>query len=304
MLSTANTFSGQDSNRRQICRSYDGGLNWSSLYVETTALNFFSQPVLSPEGTLIMGVSRHTIWRSTDWGQTWLVIDDLPFRVGRFEAAGEGRFYCATSGTSQLPATISRSTDDGLTWEVIWTDSLHVGRSFFFSDMEFTDPLSGWLSGDDDWMMRTTDGGDSWETVPLPVPGYEIHSLSFLDSTLGWGIDPGVVTPTRIYRWGTSGDAPEAGRSGSLPQNLFLESVYPNPFNGTTNIRVHLARSSTVTATIYDLLGRPAEVLLNQPLGMGQHQLQWKGSGYATGVYFLHLEDGTHTITSKLLLVR
>ena len=93
--------------------------------------------------------------------------------------------------------------------------------------------------------------------------------------------------------------------SYSLPVEFGIESVYPNPFNPSTELTYTLPSSGEVTLTIYDLQGREVETLLTGHQTAGSHSITWNASGLGSGIYFARLtsENGT-TMTRKLLYLK
>lgn len=70
-----------------------------------------------------------------------------------------------------------------------------------------------------------------------------------------------------------------------------LSQNFPNPFNGTTTINLDLSRSSQVSVTIYDVLGRQVGSIIDHAqLSSGTHSLTWGPEGNASGTYLIRLQ--------------
>jgi hypothetical protein len=78
---------------------------------------------------------------------------------------------------------------------------------------------------------------------------------------------------------------------------------YPNPFNPTTTIRFTLPRRAHVTLAVFDGLGRPVAVLLDDERESGVHDLVFDASALSSGVYFYRLHAGDFRQTMKLVLL-
>ena len=90
-----------------------------------------------------------------------------------------------------------------------------------------------------------------------------------------------------------------------LPQEFALENIYPNPFNSSTTIIYTLPALSDAALTIYDLQGRPVELLLNdERQSPGRYSVTWNGSSFPAGVYFVRMEAGSFMTVRKVVLVR
>jgi predicted esterase len=73
------------------------------------------------------------------------------------------------------------------------------------------------------------------------------------------------------------------------PQGLTLDQNFPNPFNPATVIRFGLPDVSTVTLTIYDVVGREVATLVNDQLTPGYHEYTWNADRMAGGAYFYRI---------------
>ena len=88
-----------------------------------------------------------------------------------------------------------------------------------------------------------------------------------------------------------------------------LEQNHPNPFNPTTSITLWLDREGPTQLMIYDLSGRRVRTLVDGPLSLGPHVIEWEGrndSGQKvpSGVYFIRATAGQRTITRKAVLLK
>ncbi|MBI3765233.1 MAG: T9SS type A sorting domain-containing protein, partial [Ignavibacteriales bacterium] len=87
-----------------------------------------------------------------------------------------------------------------------------------------------------------------------------------------------------------------------LPTVYALGQNYPNPFNPTTSIQFDLPEASTVTLTIYNMLGQEVATLLNhESFDAGQQEVDFDASSLSSGVYLYRLsaqavdDDGNAT---------
>jgi hypothetical protein len=96
------------------------------------------------------------------------------------------------------------------------------------------------------------------------------------------------------------------GSTSAYTGDPSLDQNFPNPFNPTTEITVHLPKAARVKLVIYDLLGREVALLVNASLPAGTFRTTWDAHDVASGTYLCKLIlDGSQNIQSrKLLLVR
>lgn len=90
----------------------------------------------------------------------------------------------------------------------------------------------------------------------------------------------------------------------ATPLTFALHQNYPNPFNPTTTISYQLSAISDVRLTIYDVLGRKVETLVNSRQAPGGHSVVFNGRGLASGVYFCLLQSEGHTLLRKMILMK
>jgi hypothetical protein len=71
-----------------------------------------------------------------------------------------------------------------------------------------------------------------------------------------------------------------------VPPTAFgLHQNYPNPFNPSTTIRFDLPEESLVRVSVYDMLGRRVETLVDEARQSGTHSVKWTPKELSSGVY-------------------
>ena len=126
----------------------------------------------------------------------------------------------------------------------------------------------------------------SFEISGLSLSGREVAIYEFADTS---GVDPG------------DGDGVETG--------LLLRQSYPNPFGPSTTISYSLPERSHVRLGVYNVAGREVAVLQDGPRDEGPHEASWDGLDedgiqLAAGMYFVKLDAGGGSRTSKMMLLR
>ena len=87
-----------------------------------------------------------------------------------------------------------------------------------------------------------------------------------------------------------------------FPGTFDLHQNHPNPFSGSTSIQFTLAESSQVRLTIFDVLGREVERVLDSTRDAGTHTVQVDVSGLPGGTYVYRLETPSNT-KSRIMVV-
>jgi hypothetical protein len=90
----------------------------------------------------------------------------------------------------------------------------------------------------------------------------------------------------------------------AVAMNFSLHPNYPNPFNSTTIISFLLPLEQHVTLKVYDLLGREVRVLVDGAFSAGNHNVQFDGSGLASGVYIYRVVTGEGVASRKMQLLK
>jgi photosystem II stability/assembly factor-like uncharacterized protein len=106
--------------------------------------------------------------------------------------------------------------------------------------------------------------------------------------------------PRTSYTFTTTGILPLP----SIPTMFSLDQNYPNPFNPSTTIKYELPRTSHVSLTVYDILGREVSELVNEKKDAGVYEVKFDGSNLASGVYFYRLLAGSFMATKTMLVVK
>ena len=89
-----------------------------------------------------------------------------------------------------------------------------------------------------------------------------------------------------------------------LPNTFVLNQNYPNPFNASTMISFDISEPGFVRLTIYDLLGREVDVLLDDNLSPGMYHIKYNATDLSSGVYFYRLQKDNLVNTRRMLLLK
>lgn len=92
-------------------------------------------------------------------------------------------------------------------------------------------------------------------------------------------------------------------------ESFALEGNHPNPFRTQTTLRFTLPEATSVTLSVYDVVGRKVATLVEDTLPAGPHEVVWQarasnGRALASGVYLVRLEAGPRVQTQRVTLVK
>jgi hypothetical protein len=145
-------------------------------------------------------------------------------------------------------------------------------------------------------------GGDFSGTGLTTVQMKSQNSLSGLDFTTIWSLDPGIndgypyftpTMPTSVF-----------GRTSAAPNAFALLQNFPNPFNPSTTIAFSIPAKAHVSMKIFDVTGRDVATIVSDELPAGTYQRQWNAAGVPSGVYFYRIQAGVYMETKRLVLLK
>lgn len=238
--------------------------------------------------TLVAGAGGNGyIWYAPNGATSWTGVQVAPlqneaFIVNSIEAFREALYIGTTYG-------IYRSTNNGGSWIPLGNGVpanriiklLSIGDTLFASA---TSALTRWY--------RSTDGLQWTFVEQMPLVYSQIFHANRLYTARIDGLWYKQLKPVSVEQ------------TYSTLQNFTLEQNYPNPFNPSTVIAYNLPASSHVTLSLFDVLGREVQNLVNETQAAGNYKVEFTPEGLAGGVYFYRIAAGQFVKTMKLLLLR
>jgi uncharacterized protein (DUF362 family) len=89
-----------------------------------------------------------------------------------------------------------------------------------------------------------------------------------------------------------------------IPHGFSLHHNYPNPFNPQTTISYTISEEVLVNISVYDMLGRKVETLVNKRQGAGYYRCTWNPKDAASGISLYRLQAGDFVETRKMTLLK
>lgn len=161
----------------------------------------------------------------------------------------------------------------------------------------------------DGWMKNHNAKGDGTLTVGLAGASSMEGERTIATVRLSLSGPASDLSAGGTYRLNGSSAQSMGGASAPTPSEFSLEGNYPNPVKRSTTIEYQLAESTPVQITVYDMLGRRIQTLVDTRQEAGRHSVKWgsrdaSGSRVASGVYFYRIQAGDFTETQKMVVVR
>ncbi len=189
-------------------------------------------------------------------------------------------------------ATIYRTFNSGNNW----SETIVAGT---LSDLSFISAKTGWACASGGYIFKTINSGDNWYNTTTPTSNY-LSTIYFVNALTGWAAGGNGI----IIKTTNGGFTFIQPISNEIPIQFSLSQNYPNPFNPTTNIQFSIINVQYVTLKIFDLLGREVATLVNEQLQPGTYEVDFDGSGFASGVYYYKLTASDYTETKKMILMK
>jgi hypothetical protein len=89
---------------------------------------------------------------------------------------------------------------------------------------------------------------------------------------------------------GVAKRAEVGGELDIIPKEFSLRQNYPNPFNPSTTFVYDVPVESDVTLTVFDMLGRKLQTLVDRRHRPGTNEKTWNASALASGVYCYRID--------------
>ncbi len=107
----------------------------------------------------------------------------------------------------------------------------------------------------------------------------------------------------KVMKYAFTGDS--VGVEDEAPIEFDVVSNYPNPFNPATTINYTVSLPGTVRMSIYDVLGRKIDELVDSVHAPGSYAVTWNAGSHASGTYFARIEMyGNKVLNHKMTLLK
>ncbi len=340
-LGWALTWTTDSPYRTLILETTDGGASWiTKVYGQD---NIFMNTIFfldSLNGW--MGGFGGVVVKTTNGGLDWTptvssgLCSGLPVLDFLFHSS---QYAFANGGARDLVGVIWRTTNYGEEWSSVCLGPEPIQQLHVFDSLNIIG-----VGGDFEYgssVVRTTDGGSSWNYTALQVFGVA-SALSFRTGSEGWAplgfaqefirtLDSGktwsqVPTPGRssildlVFTDSSHGYAVGSGGvilrydsslvnvaeddQRDFPKTYRLHQNYPNPFNPTTTIEFSLPRQSFVQLKVYNLMGQEVATIVSENLAAGTYSKQWDAAGVGGGMYLYRLITKDFVETRKMIVLK
>ncbi len=258
----------------KILKSTDGGYNWVQIYQtpgtfhspinslfmvsEYTGYAFFQNPDIptwcvakTTNGSSWSIIFQNSTYEWHDYNRAWFINENTGFIPGFW-----GKLYKTENGGNSwntlttptevnyvFPAdqnnifavgsnNIYKSENSGSSWNTSYTfTTSYLGRSFFINSS------TGWVCTEFFVFLKTTNGGNNWES--LYSPANNLRFLSFYDQNTGWALG----NSSLLYKTTNGGITP-------VPASVNLFSPENNSYDLPVNLTFAWYKPSEIPSLI------------------------------------------------------
>ena len=94
-----------------------------------------------------------------------------------------------------------------------------------------------------------------------------------------------------------------------IPGEISLSGNYPNPFNSSTLIKFSIPEKSHVLLSVFDIMGRKVNTLIDKEIAAGEYSILWDGTDsdgltVSSGIYYSRLVVADQIRTAKMTMLK
>jgi hypothetical protein len=89
-----------------------------------------------------------------------------------------------------------------------------------------------------------------------------------------------------------------------IPKTMELQPSFPNPFNSSAGINLHLSKKSGIKLSVFNINGQKISDLFTGEMNEGEHRIIWEASNVESGIYFVRLSSEQEDIIQKVVLLK
>jgi photosystem II stability/assembly factor-like uncharacterized protein len=205
-----------------LYKSTDGGSSWQSLpiIVNGPAVTFIWYSVDKIGSSLVITGDYGIVAKSTDGGNTWSSGSFLQSTALMFDIQtlpNSSKVWAVGRPFSSTTKEIFYSSNAGVNWT---TYDLGVTGDFFSISM--INQNTGYISGQNSKVLKTTNGGVSWVTKTNPSgSNYSLYNIEFLDENTGFTfVNLATVPGGNVFKTTDGGNSWTQFTTGGTSENI------------------------------------------------------------------------------------
>jgi len=271
-----------------IYKTINSGSNWTYFGLSATPVN----AIIAYNNNLLSGTDNG-VQITTNNGINW-ISGILSGKIIKGFYIFQNKIYSGTNNGVYI------STDNGFDWYQNGLSSYTINSFASFSDTLTCSTSNG--------VYVTSNNGINWIWLGPRAHG-ETKSILVYNGNIYSSGDILNHETGCVWKRIASTLSGIKNISNEIVSNYCLFQNYPNPFNPVTKIKFNIkkeyrSQESEVKLSIYDILGRKIEDLVNEKLQPGTYEVEWNASQFSSGVYFYQFRAGDFNAVMKMVLIR
>ncbi len=162
--------------------------------------------------------------------------------------------------------------------------------------------------------LNTSEGTGNIKSSGTAAIAVTVNNYRAIMFSFGWeGIRDKAIRDNvliKILNWLQEAQTVKASDriEGNIPTTFDLSQNYPNPFNASTTIQFQLPKTSFVTITVFNILGKEIKILTNSAFNAGKYKVIWNAKdnhnqSVTSGVYIYQIKAGNFQMTRKMIVL-
>jgi hypothetical protein len=252
--------------------------------------------------SFMWAASGSNFYRSTDAGTTFTKGTTNPAGATTItgivaDPTNPLNIWICSQGTGTSNKHVYKSVDGGMTFTAL-PNFPNVGCNWIARRHS----TGGLFVATDKGVLYTVDEGQSWFALEEGLPNVQVLTVKVRGTNSEWLLAGTYGRGMFKLHIGdlTSTEEPKTAPSASV---VTLNAVSPNPItNGNGTINFSLSKSTIVTATLYDVLGRTVKILAKSPFGEGKHSLNFTTNELPSGAYIISIAADGVAKTQRIVI--
>lgn len=169
------------------------------------------------------GDTLSTMVKTSNQGALWSPLSPTFTQGNIFSSAFLNSSSAVAVGVHDIlggKGLVMKTTNSGSTW----TTNTTIPENLF--DVSFADATNGWISGENGYIARTTDGGTNWLQLTTGT-GEDIFSVYFVNANEGWAVGTVDTSATILHSTnaGTNWTKQSSGLNSQLYSVFFINNL-------------------------------------------------------------------------------
>lgn len=176
-----------------LLKTIDGGDNWSSSTIGSTANLFNTIYFVNTDTGYAAGsntVSEALVFQTTDGGASW-APQNIPIGAQSINSIFFVNADTGYTAGGDFGSEILKTTNGGATWTIS-----ESGNFDYLNDLHFINATTGMAVGNDGMIIRTLNGGTTWNFVNNSGNFNELFAVHFPTPTTGYAVAQRAVLKT------------------------------------------------------------------------------------------------------------